>query len=125
MKVQGRCQCGRIAYEAEIDPEKVTLSNCPEYKKLTGSAYGLSVPAPSTSFRLRSGKPAVYIKVAESGAIRLYSFCSDCGARVYSRAVHRPPAYWLEVERLGERPDLAPKKAIRCRSPDTWPNEPL
>jgi len=28
MKVQGACHCGRIKYEAEVDPERVSLCNC-------------------------------------------------------------------------------------------------
>ena len=123
MKVQGSCQCGRISYEAEIDPEKVTLCNCPESQKLIGCAYRLSVPAPSMSFKLLTGKPEAYSKAAESGAIWLCSFCPDCGAPIYSCAVYQPSIYWLSMSSLGERSDLPPKKAVRCRSPCPWPME--
>jgi hypothetical protein len=123
MKVQGSCLCGRITYEAKIDPEKVTLCTCPDSQKLTGCGNRLSVPAPSESFKLLTGKPRAYSKAAKSCAIWLCSFCSDCGAPVYSCAVYQPSMYWLSVSCLGERSDLPPKKTIRCRSPCVWPIE--
>src|SRR5262245_4627881 len=38
MKVDGRCHCGYITYEAEIDPEKVMICHCTDCQTLTGSA---------------------------------------------------------------------------------------
>ena len=39
MKVHGSCHCGRITYEATIDPEKVSLCNCTDCQVFTGSAF--------------------------------------------------------------------------------------
>jgi len=35
MKIDGRCHCGYISYEAQIDPEKVMICHC----TLFGSAF--------------------------------------------------------------------------------------
>jgi hypothetical protein len=47
MKVQGSCHCGQVTYEAEVDPEKVSLWNCTDCQMLTGSAFRVLVPAPA------------------------------------------------------------------------------
>ena len=120
MKVQGRCHCGRITYEAELDPAKVSACHCTDCQTLSGSPYRVSVPVPKENFRLLTGEPKVYVKTAESGARRAHAFCGDCGAPVHSSAVSDPPAYSLRVGCLDQRALLPPKKQIWCRSAVAW-----
>ena len=37
MKIQGGCHCGKISYEAEIDPEKVAICHCTDCQSGSGS----------------------------------------------------------------------------------------
>jgi hypothetical protein len=120
LKVDGQCHCGRISYEAEVDPQKVSMCHCTDCQMLTGSAYRVSVPAPKEFFHLLTGQPKVYVKTAESGAQRAHSFCPDCGAPVYSCAVSDPPAFSLRVGCLRQRAELPPRKQIWCRSALGW-----
>ena len=57
MKVEGRCHCGRIAYEAEVDPTAVRICHCLDCQTLTGSAFRVSIPAAPAGFRLVRGEP--------------------------------------------------------------------
>lgn len=121
MKVHGSCHCGDITYEAEVDPDRVSLCNCTDCHMLTGSAFRVSVQAPSASFRLLSGAPRAYIKIAESGARRRHSFCPRCGTPVHATAdADDPPTYSLRVGCLREKALLAPKRRIWCRSALPW-----
>lgn len=121
MKVQGSCHCGQITYEAEVDPEKVSLCNCTDCQMLTGSAFRLSVPAPAATYRLLTGKPKVYVKTADSGTKRRHSFCPNCGTPVSAAAdSDTPPFYSLRVGCLRERHDLPPKRQIWCKSALEW-----
>ena len=120
MKVQGRCHCAQIRYEADIDPDKVSACHCTDCQMLTGSVYRVSVPAAKESFVLLAGQPKVYVKTADSGARRAHSFCSDCGAPVYSSAEVDPPMYSLRVGCLDQRAELPPKKQIWCGSRLAW-----
>lgn len=121
MKVEGACHCGQVSYEAEVDPEAVLLCNCTDCQVLTGSAFRLSVPAPSWSFRLLSGKPSTYVKTADSGTRRAHSFCPNCGAPVFACAADGvPPTYSLRVGGLKQRHDLPPKKRTWCTSALQW-----
>jgi hypothetical protein len=119
MKVHGHCHCGSIAYEAEIDPARVSACHCSDCQMLTGSAFRVSVPAPAESFTL-TGTPKTYVKVADSGNRRIHAFCPECGAPVYSSAISDPPTYSLRVGCLDERADLPPRKQIWCESSMTW-----
>ena len=55
MKVDGGCHCGRITFEAEIDPAKVLICHCTDCQSLSGSAFRTVVRVPTTAFRLLSG----------------------------------------------------------------------
>jgi hypothetical protein len=119
MKVEGRCHCGKISYEAEVDPSKVTICHCTDCQTLSGSAYRASVPAPAASFKLR-GTPRKYTKTADSGTQRCHAFCADCGSPVYSCAISDPPFYSLRVGCLAQRDQLPPGKQIWCQSAVHW-----
>ncbi|WP_418116559.1 GFA family protein [Variovorax sp. 375MFSha3.1] len=121
MKVQGACHCGRISYEAEVDPEKVGLCNCTDCQVLSGTAYRVSVTVPAAGFRLLSGKPRGYVKTADSGVLRRQSFCENCGTPVWASAdSDTPPSYTLRIGPLAQRALLAPRHRIWCRSALAW-----
>ena len=120
MKVQGGCHCGQVTYEADVDPEKVTMCHCTDCQMLSGSAYRVSVPVARDAFTLLTGKPKVYVKTAESGTRRAHAFCPDCGSPIHSSAVTDPPTYSLRVGCLRQRADLPPTRQIWCRSALAW-----
>ena len=85
MKVEGACHCGRIAFEAEIDPARVSVCHCADCQTLTGSAFRVAAPTAEANFRLLSGEPKSYLKTtADSGRPRVQAFCADCGSPIYA-----------------------------------------
>jgi hypothetical protein len=120
MKVEGRCHCGRITYEAIVDPEKVGLCHCTDCQMLSGSAYRVAVQAAKETFSLLTGRPTIYIKTADSGTKRAHAFCPDCGTPVYSSAVTDPATYSLRIGCLRQRAELPPRKRIWCDSALDW-----
>jgi hypothetical protein len=67
MKVDGRCHCGHIRYEAEIDPDTVAICNCTDCQTLSGSAFRTVVPTKKGSFKLLQGELKIYVKTGTSG----------------------------------------------------------
>ena len=84
MKIDGRCHCGYITYEAEIDPEKVMICHCADCQMLSGSAFCTVVLTREGSFKLLSGELRIYVKTGESGTRRPQYFCLQCGTPIYS-----------------------------------------
>ena len=120
MHVNGSCHCGRIRYEADVDPALVSACHCTDCQVLSGSAYRVSVRAPAATFKLTSGTPKTYVKTADSGNRRVHAFCADCGAPVYACALADPPFYSLRVGGLQQRAQLPPRQQIWCRSAVPW-----
>ncbi len=119
MKVQGRCHCGRIAYEATVDPDTASLCHCSDCQTMTGSAFRATVQAPAEGFVLR-GEPKIYIKTADSGTKRAHAFCPDCGTPMYATSISNPQRYSLRVGSIKQRAQLRPKRQIWCRSALPW-----
>ena len=66
MKVTGRCHCGQISFEAEIDPTQVRICHCTDCQTLTGTAFRTTVPSLPGTFVLTSGTPAAIIPNARA-----------------------------------------------------------
>jgi hypothetical protein len=120
LKIDGHCQCGAIRFEAEVDPDQVTICHCADCQHFSGSAWRASVPAPADSFRITAGDPARYIKTAESGARRLQAFCGICGSSIYATSPDNPAVYGVRLGGVTQRAQLPPKKQIWTRSALPW-----
>jgi hypothetical protein len=120
MKVDGRCHCGQIRYEAQIDADQVNICHCTDCQTLSGTVYRVGVPTPAASFVLLSGAPKVYVKTAESGNKRAQAFCSNCGTPIYAADAQNPQTYVLRVGTLAQRAALPAKRQIWFHSALPW-----
>jgi hypothetical protein len=119
MRVDGSCHCGKITFEAEVEPGAVVLCHCTDCQKLTGSAYRAIIRALADSFVLR-GAPTTYVKTADSGNQRAHAFCPECGTPIYSAPITEPKTYSLRVGTLSQRAQLTPRVQGWCRSALPW-----
>ena len=121
MKVEGRCHCGEITYEAEVQPHTVNICHCLDCQMLTGSVFRANIQAPADKFRVLTGTPREYIKVADSGTKRVHAFCGTCGSPVYACSPHNPQTYSLRLGGLNQRQELGrPARQIWTRRRFAW-----
>ena len=100
MKIDGRCHCGYVTFEAEADPERTTICNCTDCQIMSGAPLrGVIITDPGT-FVLLSGKPTEYRKTADSGNVRVQAFCPHCGTAIYATSTgDEPKAYNVRLGR--------------------------
>jgi hypothetical protein len=121
MKIDGRCHCGYITYEAQIDPEKVVICHCTDCQTLSGSAFRTVALTREDTFKLLTGEPKIYVKTGESGTKRQQSFCPECGTPIYSSTVgDGPKVYGIRVGTTRQRDQPVPKLQLWCRSSQSW-----
>ena len=122
MKINGRCHCGNVAYEAEVDPTKVVICHCTDCQTMASSAFRTSVFCREEDYRLLTEPPKVYLKVAESGRQRQQAFCDNCGTHLYATTVAAPGSriLGLRVGAIAQRDQLPPKRQLWCRSAQPW-----
>jgi len=120
MKIDGRCHCGEITFEAEVDPDALNICHCTDCQTLSGSAFRVNIPAPAERFVLH-GTPKTYIKTAESGNRRQQTFCPNCGTPIYSApASGDTKVVVLRVGAIRQRAELIPRDQFWFRSSQPW-----
>lgn len=119
MKIEGRCHCGQVTFEAEVDPITVGICHCTDCQMLSGSAYRVSVRADAKDFKL-NGDVSSYVKTADSGNKRRHAFCPDCGTPMYATTLENPTSYTLRVGTIRQRAELPPQRQIYMHSAVPW-----
>jgi hypothetical protein len=121
IKIDGGCHCGKLRYEAEIDPAKVEICHCEDCQVLSGTAFRVVVPVTEEAFTLVAGEPKIYIKTAESGAKRLQAFCSNCGSPIYATSAEPGKrTFGLRVGTIRQRHILVPSMQYWGKSALPW-----
>jgi hypothetical protein len=121
MKVDGQCHCGAIAFQAEVDPEKVEACHCTDCQTLSGTAFRVTVPAKDRHFSLLKGELKTYIKEADTGKKRVLMFCPNCGASIYSTELSEGPKdLYIRVGTLRQRDRLPPNIQYWTQSALPW-----
>lgn len=124
MKIDGRCHCDYVTFEAEADPETTTVCNCTDCQTMSGAPLRAVITTRPGTFVLLSGKPTEYRKTADSGNIRPQGFCPQCGTALYSTTVgDEPKAYNVRLGCLRQRNELAPRRQFFVRSQLAWIND--
>jgi len=121
MKIDGRCHCGYITFEAEAEPDKAAICHCADCQSFSGSAFRAIVRVTDNTFRILSGEPTVYVKTADSGAKRAQSFCPRCGSAICATGVgDGPKSYTVRLGAVRQRDQFVPKVQIWTRSRQRW-----
>ena len=124
MKVEGRCHCGQITYEAEVDPAAVLICHCTDCQMLSGSAFRTVALTRPGGFRLLSGHLKTYVKVGDGGTRRAQTFCPECGSPIYAASeASEPKVYSLRLGTCAQRAERKPVAQIWCRSAVPWLGE--
>jgi hypothetical protein len=121
MKIDGRCHCGYVTYEAEIDPERVIICHCLDCQVLSGSAFRTMAQSREGTFKLRSGQLKIYVKTADSGTRRAQAFCPECGTPIHSgHAGDGPRVYFIRAGTARQRDLLVPRVQAWTHSALNW-----
>lgn len=124
MKISGECHCGAIAYEAELDPERMGICHCADCQALSASAFRTVAIVAGDTFRVLKGTPKRYVKVSDSGNRRVQAFCGDCGSGLYATDEgENPAAYNIRAGTMHQRRDLTPQFECWRQSALPWVRE--
>ncbi|CDZ28562.1 GFA family protein [Neorhizobium galegae] len=121
MHVTGRCHCGHVTYEAELDPKRVSICHCTDCQTLSGSPFRVTAVVPESDLKLTGHEPKLYRKVAESGRVRQQYFCPECGSPLFVNGVGEAARIWgIRWGSIDQRAELKPQRQIWCRSAVSW-----
>lgn len=121
MKIDGRCHCGRVTYEAVIDPSSVRICHCVDCQSLTGSAYRVTVRAAKEDITITAGSPKIYTRSGDNGLRRFQYFCDQCGSPLFTSGEGEDSAIWgIRWGSITQRKTLSPSSQIWRRSAADW-----
>ncbi|WP_105381595.1 GFA family protein [Neorhizobium alkalisoli] len=121
MHITGRCHCGHVTYEAELDPQRVSICHCTDCQQLTGSPFRVTAVVPESDLKLTGKPPKQYRKTAESGRGRLQYFCPECGSQLFVNGEGDAAKIWgIRWGSIDQRMELKPQRQVWCRSAAPW-----
>lgn len=115
---QARCCCGSLTVTAEGEPTVVSLCNCIECQRRTGSPFGVGAyyEAAQVSF---SGPSTLYERTVEGRWLRFH-FCPVCGSTVYWQAQNHNGRWGIAVGALADPHFPKPARSVFERSRHDW-----
>jgi hypothetical protein len=109
MAASGGCLCGAVRYEYSGALGGAGYCHCSDCRRISGSAFGVSVRARAELFRIVAGSPREYVKVSDSGRPVARYFCGDCGSPLFTRPPLHPETVFIKAGSLDDptlvRPD--------------------
>ena len=124
MHVNGQCHCGRVTFEADIDPQAVSICHCTDCQALTGSPFRVTVLCSGNQIRTTGQAPKIYAKAGDNGRVRYQHFCSDCGSPLFTSGEGEQTDNWgIRWGSIRQRALLKPVRQIWCRSAVPWLGE--
>lgn len=121
MRINGQCHCGFVTYEAEVEPDSVSICHCTDCQRLTGSPYRVTAVARRKDVRLTGNAPKLYTKTADNGRRRLQYFCPECGSPLFTTGTGEDASVWgIRWGSINQRAGLRPTRQIWCASAMDW-----
>src|SRR4051812_50163474 len=84
MHIDGQCHCGEITFEAEIDPDTVSVCHCTDCQTLTGSPFRVTAVCTGAAVRPTGGWPKTSSKAGDNAGTGFRSVCTVAGAPVFA-----------------------------------------
>lgn len=121
MDVTGSCHCGEVQFEATIDPRRVGICHCKDCQIFGSAPFRTSALVMGDQLRLVRGKPALYLKTAQSGNQRSMAFCNHCGTHLYASPASGDILFYsVRVGVLSHSSELRPVSQLWCQSELPW-----
>jgi hypothetical protein len=86
---EGGCRCGQVRFRIDAAPLLTMACHCTGCQRMTGSAFSLSIAAPSAGFSVIAGEPVIG---GLHGAEAKHMFCPYCMSWVFTRPLQ---ADWI------------------------------
>ena len=118
--VTGGCLCGAIRYEVTGDIGAAGYCHCADCRRVSGSAFGVSVRVAAAAFHIISGTPRSFTKAGDSGRPVARHFCGDCGSPLFTLPPLHPDVVFIKAGSLDDPSVVRPERQAWTRSRVDW-----
>lgn len=119
--ITGRCLCGSVSYSADADPIIQVVCHCTDCQRQTGGPFTVVVGVPMAAFAVQGDTLATFTTTGEDhGGETQRSFCSACGAPVYSVSAVVPELALIKAGSLDDASWVEPAMEVWRSSAQPW-----
>ena len=118
--VTGGCLCGAVRYEYAGELGPAGYCHCRDCRRISGSAFGISVRVEAGLFRIVAGAPRAFKKLADSGREVTRCFCPDCGSPLYTLPPSHPDVVFIKAGSLDDPSLVRPNRQAWTISRVDW-----
>lgn len=112
--------CGAVRWEYDGEIGAAAYCHCEDCRRMTGSAFGISVRMTPAGFRIVSGAPKEFTSRGEGGSEVTRCFCPDCGSPVYGFRPNKPQTYFVKAGSLDDPTLVKPTGQYWTHSAVEW-----
>lgn len=114
------CACGGLRIKVSGKPDVVSVCNCTQCQRRTGSAFGVGVYYPRDRILAIEGAHKTFSRTAESGRSLTNNFCPHCGTTVYWTLELRPHHVGIALGCFLDSSLLRPERAVWAQHRHDW-----
>jgi hypothetical protein len=118
-KLSGKCACGAVEYECNVDPVLMFNCHCRDCQHASGSAYAPYVVMPKAAVQIR-GELHYHKTVGQSGKTIERGFCPNCGSPLMVKLERLPDVLALLAASLDDPSTFQPKMDAFTSSAQPW-----
>lgn len=119
-EITATCLCGavRLACGNPVGPGG--YCHCDDCRRMTGSAFSVTIPFDSSEFRVISGEVRSFTKAADSGNELTRHFCPNCGSPLYGTSPQHPGRVYVRAGIIDQPTLIHPASQIWCQAKVAW-----
>ena len=119
--ITGRCLCGAVSYSIDAEPLAQAACHCTDCQRQTGNPFSVIVAVPRDALKVEGDTIASYATTGDDhGQDTERSFCSNCGAPVFSVAAVLPEMAFVKAGSLDDASWLQPAIEVWTSSAQPW-----
>ena len=118
-QITGGCLCGKVRYNANVEPVFTGVCHCRDCQKFGGSAFAIVVAVPKDALSMQ-GDLRSFSKPGDSGQPIERRFCPECGSTICDEAAVMPSVVMIAAGSLDDASWLKPAMQIYCDSAQPW-----
>ncbi len=118
-KISGRCLCGAVRYEGDVEPIFMGNCHCTDCRKSSGSGHMALISVPETAIAI-TGEVKAYELKADSGAVMTHNFCPNCGSQMFMKNLTMPGVMVLVAATLDDPEIYKPTVTVYASRALSW-----
>lgn len=119
--ITGGCLCGNVRYSADAEPIVQAVCHCSDCQRQTGGPFTVVVGVPRAALTVEGDTLASFTTIGEDhGGETERSFCSACGAPVFSVTAVLPDLALIKAGSLDDASWLEPAVEVWTSSAQPW-----